>query len=215
MPRILSKESQAERSELQAANRPSKQSAKDVADYLAFYNSIGHLLIAAAPLVIPPSTTPHALSTKDTLATLAERLVEALRSFALNGHLARVSPEEVQLPFLQQLARLLGSEHLPLSVATLPAWRRLVQAHERSVNRAEGVPHAKLHVCLTSSGMRATLASVGLTAGEAWRTLPSHRVIPPLGASQRRSRKTFLAFYLQAWRPQRPPWRCPRTAFSS
>jgi hypothetical protein len=143
---------------VQAANRVSKQSAKDVADYLAFYNSIGRLLIAAAPLVIPPSSTPLALSTEVTLATQAERLVEALCSFMLSGHLARLSPQEVQLPFLQQLARLLGSEHLPLAVATLPAWRRLVQAHERSVNRAEGVPHANLCVCL--DGMRATPTSM-------------------------------------------------------
>ena len=129
---------------LQAASRASKQSAKDSDDYTALYASFAQLLVATAPLVVPENTSAATLESDDALATLAERLVEALGAFVLNGHLVRVDSSEVQLGVLWQLARLLGSPHLPLAVLTLPAWRRLVQMHERVANHVAGAIHSCL-----------------------------------------------------------------------
>jgi hypothetical protein len=138
---------------LQMASRASKQAAKDADDYTALYTSVGRLLVAITPRAVPETMTAGTLASDDEAATLAERLVEALSSFVLNGHLAKVDVQEVQLQFLWQLARLLGSEHLPLAVLTLPAWRRLVQAHERSVNRTGVVAPLQQWPCIDGNGL--------------------------------------------------------------
>ena len=132
---------------MQAANRSSKQAAKDMDDYAAFYRDVISLLAAAAPLLVPPSATSDAMATDDALAAVAARTVEALAAFAVNGHLVKAADAAVQLSFLQQLAVLVASEHVPLAVATLPAWRRLVQAFERKVNQLQGARSACAASC--------------------------------------------------------------------
>ena len=123
---------------LQAAGRASKQASKDAEEYLSFYASVAQLLCAAAPKVVPESMSADTLETDDDAATAADRLVEALSSFVMNGHLGKLKSSEIQLQFLWQLARLLGVGYTPLAVRTLPAWRRLMQVQERTSQRANG-----------------------------------------------------------------------------
>lgn len=51
----------------------------------------------------------------------------------MNAHAAAC-----RLQVLMRLAGYMGSEYLPLAARTFPAWRRLVQGHERAVHKPKG-----------------------------------------------------------------------------
>jgi hypothetical protein len=103
------------------------------------YTQVGQFLVAAVHLICPPDTPHQRLMDDDALAETACRLSEAMGDFALNNHLAAVN-RDMQLQLLLNLAAYLGSEYVPLASSTLPSWRRLVQGHERAVNRPPGAP---------------------------------------------------------------------------
>jgi hypothetical protein len=126
---------------MQVTSRSSKQAAKDMDDYLAFYGNVCQILVQIASLCVPSGSCSAEMAENDTVATLAVRTVDTLCAFALNGHLVKMRDANLQNSFLQQLVSFLGSEHLPVAVLTLPAWRRLVQGLERRVNRHEGCTH--------------------------------------------------------------------------
>lgn len=54
---------------------------------------------------------------------------------------------------LMRLAGYMGSEYLPLAARTFPAWRRLVQGHERAVHKPKGQ-------CFATSLVRAVHAAI-------------------------------------------------------
>ena len=49
------------------------------------------------------------------------------------------------LQVLMRLAAYMGSQFLPLAARTFPAWRRLVQGHERAVHKPRGARHQTRH----------------------------------------------------------------------
>jgi hypothetical protein len=111
-------------------------------DYLAYYGNVGQLLVQMTPLLVPSGSFCADMAENDAVASLAERTVGTLCAFTLNGHLLKIRDKNLQNSFLQQLAACLGIEYLPVAVLTLPAWRRIVQGHERQVNdHREGQRH--------------------------------------------------------------------------
>jgi hypothetical protein len=140
-------------------------------DYLAFYGNVGQLLVQMAPLLVPSGTSCAEMAEDDAAASLAERTVGTLCAFTLNGHLLKIRDKDLQKSFLQQLAACLGIEYLPVAVLTLPAWRRLVQGHERQVNdggEGQQLMPSMLYVCcmLAQCGVNAqTLLKFPLVSG--------------------------------------------------
>ena len=122
---------------MQISNRSSKQASRDGEDYTALFTRVASILVAAVPLVAPTDTPLSHLLESDEAADGACRMCSALSDFVTCGHLQAV-PREPQLQVLLQLAGYLGSSYLPLASLTFAAWRRLVQGHERCVNKSPG-----------------------------------------------------------------------------
>lgn len=123
---------------MQISNRSSKQASRDGGqDYTALFTKVASLLVAAVPSVAPTDMPLDRLLESDETADAACRMCSAISDFVTCGHLQAV-PRDLQLQVLLQLAGYLGSPYLPLASLTFAAWRRLVQGHERCVNKAPG-----------------------------------------------------------------------------
>lgn len=126
---------------VQISNRSSKQASRDGEDYGTLFTRVASIMVAAVPLVAPTDTPLNRLLESDETADAACRMCSAISDFVTCGHLQSV-PRELQLQVLLQLAGHLGSPYLPLASLTFAAWRRLVQGHERCINKSPGAPSA-------------------------------------------------------------------------
>eukprot|EP00892_Ulva_mutabilis_P010672 jgi/Ulvmu1/7978/UM004_0211.1 len=122
---------------LQVASRSSKQSSKEKEDYRDLYVRVAQFLVSAVPLMLPPDAPLEQVLEQEDAADGACRLCDALVDLVLAGHL-QILPRDLQLQALMRLAAYMGSEFLPLAARTFPAWRRLVQGHERAVHKPKG-----------------------------------------------------------------------------
>lgn len=126
---------------MQISNRSSKQASRDGEDYTALFTQVASILVAAVPLIAPTDTPLSRLLESDETADAACRICIAISDYVTCGHLQSV-PRELQLQVLLQLAGYLGSSYLPLASLTFAAWRRLVQGHERYINKSPGLFHS-------------------------------------------------------------------------
>lgn len=140
---------------MQISNRSSKQASRDGEDYTALFTRVASIIVAAVPLVAPTDTPLSRLLESDETADAACRMCSTVSDFVTFGHVQAV-PRELQLQVLLQLAGYLGSSYLPLASLTFAAWRRLVQGHERCINKSPGAlgplsPASQLCTCLMTA----------------------------------------------------------------